>query len=272
MDLEEQEYVLGTNDEELARLGFQHQVWGEIAARTWEKAGFAPGQSLLDAGCGPGYTTFALAQLTGVEGSVIAMDKSRRFVNYCKKQIEARGVENVSVQWGDVENLNLPPASIDGAYARWVFCFLQRPEAAITGIAGALKQGGVLAIQDYFNYHTLDLYPDSEVFNKVYDAVWKSWKIRGSSADVGRRLPEMMAGNGIEIMHLNPIVRIARPGTALWKWPETFFISYMPTLIEMGLISKDQQEAFLVDWRDRSDNPEAFFTTPLNIEIIGIKR
>ncbi len=272
VDLEGQEYVLGTNDEELARLGFQHQVWGEIASRTWERAGFSPGHTLLDAGCGPGYSTFGLARLAGAEGKVVAVDKSQRFITYLNSQIKARGVENISAQVGDLENLHLPPSSVDGAYARWVFCFLERPQAAISEIAKTLQTGAAFAIQDYSNYRAFDIYPDSAVFNKVYEAVWESWKIHGSYADIGRRLPEMMSSCGLEVTHIEPIIRIARPGSALWKWPETFFISYMPTLVEMGLITEEDREEFIFDWRKRSQNPNAVFTTPVNVEVIGIKR
>ncbi len=270
--LEDQQYILGTKDEELTRLGFQHQLWSEITAKTWRRAGFRPGQNLLDAGCGPGFAAFDLAQLMGPDGYVTGVDKSDRFINYCRAQMKARGVSNITVEVCDLENADLPQSSFDGAYARWVFCFLQHPEAAVSAIARSLKKGAPFAIQDYYNCGTLDLYPESESFKKVYTAVWESWHIRGGNPEIGRRLPEMLAANRIEVTHINPIIRIARPGAALWKWPESFFNSYMPTLVEMGLITEEDRQSFLQDWQERSVNPKAFFTTPLNIEIIGRKR
>ncbi len=272
LDSTDRQYILGTKDEELARLGLQHQLWSETTVRTWKRAGFRPGQHLFDAGCGPGYATFDLAQLMGPDGHVTGVDKSGRFIHYCQAQIEARGVSNITVKVHDLENQDLPPSGFDGAYARWVFCFLQNPESAVSAIARSLKKGAVFAIQDYYNYRTLDLYPECEVFKKVYAAVWESWRMRGGSPEIGRRLPEMLTANGIEVTHINPIIRIARPGTAFWKWPESFFVSYMPTLVEMGLITEKDRQLFLQDWRERSANPEAFFTTPVNIEIIGRKR
>lgn len=62
---DEIEYVLGTDDAELARLGFQHQVWARVTVAAWEHAGFHRGATLLDVGCGPGYATFDLASLVG---------------------------------------------------------------------------------------------------------------------------------------------------------------------------------------------------------------
>ena len=78
---EKGEYVLGTNDEELMRLGFQHRVWGEQAFALWERAGFAPGQTIVDVGCGPGFATLDLARLTNPQrtGLVpLSADKASR--------------------------------------------------------------------------------------------------------------------------------------------------------------------------------------------------
>src|SRR5262245_18058264 len=74
--MDEQEYVLGTNRDELVRLGLQHQLWARYAADAWERAGFGPGKKLLDVGCGPGYASLDLAALVGTRGHVHAIDIS----------------------------------------------------------------------------------------------------------------------------------------------------------------------------------------------------
>src|SRR5437868_13992169 len=90
--MEEREYLLGTDDDELARLGFQHQVWAADAARAWERAGFTVGQRLLDVGCGPGYATLDLARLVGTAGHVHGVDVSPRFVEALRSRAAALGV------------------------------------------------------------------------------------------------------------------------------------------------------------------------------------
>ena len=42
------EYILGTDPEELQRLGFQHRVWSKDAFALWERAGIGQGQRILD--------------------------------------------------------------------------------------------------------------------------------------------------------------------------------------------------------------------------------
>ena len=115
---EENEYLLGTDDDELRRLGFQHQVWARAAADAWDRGGFGPGHHVLDLGCGPGYATLDLARLVGATGRVTAVDVSTRFVAHLQARITALGVVNVSAAVQDVEALDLPPEHFDGAYAR----------------------------------------------------------------------------------------------------------------------------------------------------------
>ena len=46
-------YVLGTADLELQRLERQHAIWRDDALASWDRAGFGPGQRLLDLGKEP---------------------------------------------------------------------------------------------------------------------------------------------------------------------------------------------------------------------------
>ncbi len=268
---DEQEYLLGTRDEEILRLGFQHQVWSAEAARGWERAGFAPGQTLLDVGSGPGYATFDLARLVGEQGKVIAVDVSQRFITYLEFQRQLRGIETVTSMVRDVEALELPEESVDGAYARWVLCFVAEPEAVVAGVARALRPGGAFAVQDYLHYAGVTVAPESEAFRRVFDAVIESWRARGGDPNLGTRLPTLMRRCGLEVRQIRPISRIARPGSALWHWPETFFRSFIPELVEWGFLTEDEAGSWWREWDARSRDPAAFFLTPPMVEVIAVR-
>ena len=77
----ERDYVLGTHEEEIERLGLQHRVWRPRALDAWARAGFSRGQTLIDVGCGPGHATLDLAEIVGPSGRVVAVDRSRRFLD-----------------------------------------------------------------------------------------------------------------------------------------------------------------------------------------------
>lgn len=193
---ESTDYVLGTGDDELVRLGFQHRLWSSSAAAIWERAGFCPGDAVLDLGCGPGYTTFDLAELVGGTGSVLGVELSRRFVEHCNAQAVARGVRNVEAREMNVEQLDVRAGGFDRAFARWVLCFVGQPEAVVAGVARGLRRGGTFAVQDYVFYQGISLSPESEAFRTVIRAVDKSWRLRGGDPDVAGRLPGMLARQG----------------------------------------------------------------------------
>lgn len=267
----EKEYILGTHDEELERLGFQHRVWAKYAYSIWERSGFTTGQTLLDVGCGPGFATQDLSALVGPTGRVIAVDESEKFISYVKSISQTMSIKNIDARVEDVQKLDLPESSIDGAYARWVLCFVSEPEEVIQRVTRSLKPGGVFAVQDYFNYQAFTLAPKSPALDRVVQAVIRSWQKGGGDVDIAGRIPEMMERCGLSVREIKPIVRVARPGSALWNWPYTFFKIFLPVLIDMDLLTPKEGEAFLKEWHDRAENPNAFFMSPPILDIIGTK-
>jgi ubiquinone/menaquinone biosynthesis C-methylase UbiE len=269
---EDNEYLLGTDDDELRRLGFQHQVWAGYAAASWERGGFGPGSHVLDLGCGPGYATLDLARLVGVAGRVTGVDVSPRFVAHLQARAAAHGLANVSAQVQDVEALDLPAGHFDGAYARWVLTFVRRPDAVVAGAANALKPGGRLVVHDYSKYDGVQLAPEHPAFDHALAAISRSWYDGGGDPRVGARVPRMMVDAGLDVVSVTPIAHVARPGTALWQWPRTFFDNYLPELVERGYLTRGEMDAFDAAWAERAADPAAWFASPPMVEVVGVKR
>ena len=76
----EGDYLLGTHEEELARLGLQHRVWRAVALDCWQRAGITVGKRVLDVGAGPGYAAIDLAEIVGPTGEVVALERSQNFI------------------------------------------------------------------------------------------------------------------------------------------------------------------------------------------------
>lgn len=269
---EENEYLLGTDDEEMRRLGFQHQVWAREAAGAWERGGFGPGSHVLDIGCGPGYAALDMARLVGPEGRVVGVDVSPRFAAHLQARAAALGLANVGVEVQDVEELSLPAESFDGAYARWVLTFLRRPEAVVAGAAKALRRGGRLVVHDYSHYAGIQLAPGDPAFHRVVEAIVRAWRDGGGDPNVGARVPRMMHDAGLEVVSITPLARIARPGDALWAWPRTFFDNYLPQLVAGGYLAEEGRQAFDAVWAERAAGPGAYFATPPMVEVVGVRR
>ena len=265
----EQEYLLGTHAAELRRLGYQHQVWAAPTAASWDRAGFGPGARLLDVGCGPGYATLDLAGIVGPTGHVLGVDVSQRFVAHLNEETRRRGIAHVEAQLQDLERLALPDASRDGAFARWVLCFVRDPAEVVARVARTLRPGGAFVVLDYCHYEGFAMAPRSEASERVIAAVAASFRQSGGDPEVGRDVPAFMRRAGLVVESLRPIVRLARPGTALWSWPWTFFENFLPGLVAAGGLSTEDHEAFVRDWAARSRDPDAFLLTPPMVEVIG---
>src|SRR5262245_9010038 len=104
----EGDYVLGTHDEEVERLGLQHRVWRPRVLDAWSRAGFSTGQTILDIGCGPGHATFDLAGIVGPTGRVVGLERSRRFLDVLESERRRLGLENVETREVDLDENDLP--------------------------------------------------------------------------------------------------------------------------------------------------------------------
>lgn len=269
----QQEYVLGTGADELERLGLQHRLWSDAAHAAWKLAGLAPGSRALDVGAGPGYASFDLAQIVQRAGAVVAVDESGGFIEHVNEQARARGLPQLSGRVGDVQQLDEVLANdprFDLAYARWVLCFVPRPDAVVAGIARALRPGGRIVIHDYFNYTAMTSAPRRESYTKVVAATGRSWRARGGDPDVGGRLPRLLREHGFALEHVNAHQRLARPKDSMWPWVESWWRNFVPKLVAMGEISDSDANAFFADFEAMRTDTD-FTVLPCVYEIVARK-
>lgn len=109
-------------------------------------AGVAPGQTVMDAGCGPGFWTLPIAEIVGPTGRVIALDVSEHLLGMLAEQNPPVHVHLVR---GDLPNIDQPDASIDLIWAAFVFHEIQPPEAFAEELRRVLRPGGRLALLDW---------------------------------------------------------------------------------------------------------------------------
>jgi len=268
-----QDYILGVDEVERRRLGFQHRLWSPQAQAIWADAGFAPGQTILDIGCGPGFATLDLAELLGPASRIMAVDAAPAYLESLRMDAAARGVDRqIETIESDAQSLDLAENSIDHAYARWVLCFLERPEAVIDAVAKALRPGGSFAIQDYYNYLAVAVFPRHSAIDRIFQATDAAWRTRGGDPDVASRLPGLLRERGFEIRLIRPLVRTGTPRDTLWRWPSTFFReSFLPRLLEGGHITDQEKSDFEKAWNERAADPDTLLTTPPMLDIVGVK-
>ena len=265
---DEKEYILGTDADEIARLRFQHKAWLEQAYSLWERAGLRHGDVVLDLGCGPGFTSFELADVVGPEGRVIARDVSPRFLDFLKAERDRRRFANVESSLGPVEELDLPEASIDAAYARWLFCWLPDPGEALQRVARCLRPGGALLLQDYLDWGAMKLVPPDADHDLAVSACMRSWEEGEGTIDVAELIPGLAAECGLRVEFFQPISRLGAVGSLEWRWLGEFLASYLPKLVERGTFTRAEFEAFQVTWAGLNEAGTSYIFTPTVADII----
>ncbi len=99
------------------------------------------GDRVLDVGCGFGDTAIRLAERVGPTGSVVGIDCCDAFLDYARRDVEARKLTNVSFLRGDAE-IALPTNQYDFAFARFGTMFFANPVAGLRNMRKALRPGG----------------------------------------------------------------------------------------------------------------------------------
>lgn len=268
----DRDYVLGTHDEELIRLGLQHRVWRHRALAAWQRAGITVGSSVVDIGSGPGYASVDLAEIVGPEGKVIALERSRRFLDFLEATSRARGLTNIRAIETDLDLAELPAANADAAWARWVFAFVHDPRRLLARVAAVLKPGGVFVAHEYYEYKTWRMIPRSVEHEEFVDAVTTRWRADGGEPDIGRDLLLWLQELNFDLIVTQSFIEVIHPGDFFWQWPKAFIASGLSRLVDLGTLTRDRASAIAAAFEKTQANPHAQMITPAVLEIIAVKR
>ncbi|HEX4684197.1 MAG TPA: class I SAM-dependent methyltransferase [Gemmatimonadaceae bacterium] len=272
MTARDRDYVLGTHDDEIARLGVQHAVWRSRAIDAWRRAGFGAGDTLLDVGSGPGYATLDLAELAGPSGRVIAVDRSRRFLDTLQTFQRERGIRHVEVVESDLDVVDFGEGVANGAWCRWVLAFVPRPFSLLERIGRALKPGAAFVSHEYFDYASWRVLPRSAVFEEFVQLVIANWRKSGGEPDVALDVPRWLERLGFEVELTAPRIEAITRDDDMWQWPASFIDVGLRRLIDLGAIDPDSGRAMQSELDRIVASPSTRMITPGVLEVIARKR
>jgi SAM-dependent methyltransferase len=153
------DYILGHDDVERRRLQAQADFIDPLTRRSLISAGVRPGMRVLDVGAGFGDVTLLAAELVGVGGSVVGIERQPTAVATATARAAARGVSNVRFVTGDVRT-DIPDEQFDAAIGRFVLMYIADPVEALTAVAESVRPGGIVAFQEW---HAADAMTSSPV-------------------------------------------------------------------------------------------------------------
>ena len=265
----ERDYVLGTEEDEIERLGLQHRVWRPRMLEGFARAGIGGGQTVIDVGAGPGWASVDLAALVGPDGRVLAFERSRRFLASLAERAAAAGIGNIVAAERDVAAESLGEEVADAAWCRWVLSFVAEPPRTGAAIARALKPGGTAIFHEYADYQAWRMMPPSPEIERFRALVVESWRDSGGDPDAALGLPDWLRDAGLELVEARPLIAIVGREDPLWQWPRAFMSVNARRLQALGYVGAEEAER-LADAIDRAPG-HALMITPLVAEVIARK-
>jgi ubiquinone/menaquinone biosynthesis C-methylase UbiE len=121
-----------------------------MGAELVRRAAIAPGESVLDVGCGRGAVLLPAARAAGPTGHVTGIDLSSAMV--ALTAAATAGMAGVTVLLGDAQAPAFDAASFDVVTAGLVLFFLADPIGAVAAYRRLLRPGGRLALSSFAAY------------------------------------------------------------------------------------------------------------------------
>ncbi|HYH52155.1 MAG TPA: class I SAM-dependent methyltransferase [Acidimicrobiia bacterium] len=147
VNVEQAEAWDGPNGQFWAR--YQERFDATIAphhALLMEAAVIAPGDRVLDIGCGNGLTTRDAARTAGDRGEALGIDLSGPMLGLARQLAKDEGLTNIRFEQADAQVYPFEPDGFDLVISRFGVMFFNDPVAAFANVASAVRPGGRLAM------------------------------------------------------------------------------------------------------------------------------
>jgi SAM-dependent methyltransferase len=108
----------------------------------------APGEHVLDLGCGAGTDSLVAAQMVGEGGRVVGIDMTPEMLAKARASAEAAGFGHVEFVGGEVEQLPFADASFDVIISNGVIDLIPDKDAVFSEMFRVLRSGGRIQVAD----------------------------------------------------------------------------------------------------------------------------
>jgi arsenite methyltransferase len=227
---------------ELARLlelRGQGEDQAAIRATYLDLLQIAPGERVLDIGCGTGVVTRDAARRVGANGKVVGVDPSPTMLTVARELAEGDGLhEQIDFRVGDARTLPVDDAAFDVVLAITALSHTTDAERALPELIRAVRPGGRIGIFDIDPESWVIAHPDRALTRRIAaaatDIITDGW--------LARRLPGLLEAAGLEGVRVRAFTPVERD-------PEGYYANLAPMradqAVRMGAISDEERRSWL---------------------------
>jgi ubiquinone/menaquinone biosynthesis C-methylase UbiE len=194
------------------RLSVLARVLAPTTNTLLRRAGPLKGIKAVDAACGGGDVTFALARQVGPEGEVTGIDLDQEKLALARAHAKAQGIGNVNFEMADV-TVAWPVTGVALVYGRFILTHLKEPHDLLKQARAVLKPNGVMLVED-IDIQGWFSYPECRALDRSFELYMALSRRRGGDPTIGRRLSLLMEAAGFEDVGTTVVQPFSRQGGA----------------------------------------------------------
>ncbi|TDF50059.1 methyltransferase domain-containing protein [Streptomyces sp. WAC05374] len=216
---------------ERERIGLIGEVFDPYPRRRITDLGALTGRRCLDVGAGPGTVAAWLADQSGPDGEVIALDRDTSLLH------EA-GHPGVHIWRADIHTASddeLPKPGFDLIHARLTLCHLPRREEVLPRLVSWLAPGGHLIVSDVINtMAATSPHPAVRALTQAYDRALAT--TLDSDLNYARAYPTPLINAGLTGVDMAADVPLVRADSHTARFWELTFTAMRTEILATGLI------------------------------------
>jgi trans-aconitate 2-methyltransferase len=226
-------YTFGDGDLAARRLALVASVYEGSSRALLASAVPAGAGTVVDLGCGPGYTTRLVAEVCRPRRT-IGLDSSATFVELARRltaEAGERGVE-LAVEFAvhDATELPFPASPVDAVHARLLLAHLPDPLGVVEGWRSQLRPGGVVVLDEVEAMHV----PPGVL--RDYEALVVAVVASGGGAMYAGPLIEPLGGRCVQIV-VDGAVAARMYGLNLVTWRDDAVDRGLATAAELDRVA-----------------------------------
>lgn len=217
----------------------------EVRARAayLDLLGPAPGERVLDVGCGSGVVTRDLARRVAPGGRVVGLDPSPALLTVAAERAAEAGLAG-QIEWreGDARALPCADGEFDAAIAVTTLCHIPDGERAVPELVRVVRPAGRVGVFDRDNDSYIIAHPDRALTRRIVAAGSDHTTVDGWLI---RRLPRLLREAGLADVRVRAFASIEQDPTGFYatnagaRWADV--------AVQVGAITEAERQRWVAE-------------------------